>query len=153
MAGRGRSAAAVPPHPELEDRCTGGHVTTGNRLALVTGARSVAFWREHEEARRELVAAIVTDAGHDLEDAPRSLLLAAHSLAQATLIRDAAYLRLVESGGPVTSSGRTRRVFAVWCSALDRVERHLRLVGLKREPKPAPSLEEYLQQRAKAAEA
>jgi hypothetical protein len=30
---------------------------------------------------------------------------------------------------------------------MDRVERHLRLVGLRRVPKPTPSLAEYLSSR------
>ncbi len=134
----------VGPHPELGDRCAAGHVLKGNALALVVGARSAAFWNEHSKERWELREAIVSDAGHTSGNAPRALELAADGLAQAVLVRDSAFLRLVDSGGPVTSSGRTRRIFTVWCSAADRVERHLRLVGLKRQLKPAPTLAEVM---------
>ncbi len=134
----------VGPHPEFGERCAAGHVLKGNALALVVGARSAAFWAEHNRDRRELVAAVVEDAGATLGTASRALLLAADSLAQATLIRDSAYLRMVESGGPLTSSGRSRGAFTVWAAALDRVERHLRLVGLKRQLKPAKTLAEVM---------
>ena len=127
------------PHPEIGGRCAAGHMDQGNGLALVVGQHSAAFWREHIVARRELREAVIADAGHTEADAPRALAIAAESIAQATLVRDSAYLRLAEAGGPLTSSGRVRRAFAVWCQAVDRLERHLRLVGLRRVPKPAPS--------------
>jgi hypothetical protein len=128
----------------MGDRCAAGHVLKGNGLAVVTGSRSVAFWEEHSEERRELQRIIVEDLGHKLEDAPKALLVAADGLAQSMLVRDSAYLRLAAEGGPLTSAGRTRRVFSVWCAATDRVERHLRLIGLKREPRPASSPSEAL---------
>ena len=123
---------------------TTGRFVSGNRAAVVVGARSMAFWQEHEQARREITEAVLTDRGHSESDAPRALALAADGIAQATLIRDAAYGRLVEAGGPLTSSGRVRRAFTVWLNATDRLERHLRLVSLQRLPKPGPSLAEYL---------
>jgi hypothetical protein len=112
-----------------------GRFVPGNRSALITGARSRAFWEIHESTRREIVEAVISDAGHDLDDAPKALQIAAVGVAQAVLVRDSAFLRVVESGGPMTTSGRTRRSFNVWLAALDRLERHLRLVGLRREPK------------------
>src|SRR5207244_1798872 len=42
------------PHPEREDRCAAGHVVPGNRLAVVTGSRSAAFWTAHEHVRGEI---------------------------------------------------------------------------------------------------
>jgi hypothetical protein len=104
----------------------------GNSLALVVGAKSVAFWQAHEEARRTVREDIIADAGESSDTAPKALVLAADGVAQAMLLRDAAFTRVVEAGGPLTSSGRTRRAFAVWLSATDRLEKHLRLVGLKR---------------------
>jgi hypothetical protein len=124
------------PHPELDGRCAAGHVVRGNGLALLTGESSSQFWAEHAEAHRERADAVIADAGHTRTDAPRALTIAADSIAQATLIRDSAYLRLAESGGPLASSGRVRRAFAVWATAVDRVERHLRLVGLRRLSRP-----------------
>ena len=97
------------PHPEHPDRCAAGHVLTGNGLAVVAGHRSVAFWNEHERDRRALQRAVVEDAGQTLATAPQALLLAADGLAQAVLVRDSAFARVCEAGGPLTSAGRTRR--------------------------------------------
>jgi hypothetical protein len=121
------------------DRDSAGRFVPGNKAALVVGSRSVAFWSAQADARREIEAAVIADAGHAVEDAPKALQIAAATIAQAVLVKDAAFLRLVESGGPMTSAGRTRRAYAVWLSATDRVERQLRLVGLKRLPKPSAS--------------
>jgi hypothetical protein len=117
------------------DRDAGGRFRAGNRSAVVVGQHSRAFWNAHEAARRDIAADVVSDAGHSPADAPRALQLAADGIAQAALLRDSAFLRLVQSGGPMTSSGRTRRAFTVWQAASDRLERHLRLVGLRRVPK------------------
>jgi hypothetical protein len=116
------------------DRGAGGRFIAGNRAALVTGERSTQFWRAAEAARRESRDAIIRDAGHTSQDAPEALRVTAEGLAQAVLLRDSAFARVIESGGPLTSSGRTRRAFAVWTAAADRVERYARLVGVRRVP-------------------
>ena len=133
-----RCGASV--NPEHPDRCKGGHVLPGNTTAVVTGSRSAAFWAEHHQARRELAEAVIVDAGHQHADAPRTLEIAADGLAQAVLVRDAAYQHLVAAGGPMTSSGRTRRVFMVWLQSADRVDKGVRLVGLKKAPKKVETL-------------
>ena len=124
----------------------------GNLTAAVVGHRGAQFWVAHAESHREVRAAVILDSGHDPGDPPRALELAADGIAQAALVRDSAYARMVQAGGPLTSSGRTRRAFEVWVKAMDRLERHLRMVGLKREPKPAPSLADYLQRHQAEAE-
>jgi hypothetical protein len=129
------------------DRCANGHLLPGNSRALLVGATSVAFWREHAAARREIAAALASDLGHSVDDAPRALLTVLDSIAQAQLVRDAAYVRLVELGGPLSSAGKVRRAFEVWLAAVDRLERHLRLVGLERRAKPVPTLEQLLRER------
>jgi hypothetical protein len=121
-----------------------GRFAPGNGAALVVGARSLAFWVAADDARREIRDAVIADAGFAVEDAPRALIVAADGLAQAALLRDASFARVVESRGPLTSTGRTRRAFAVWQAAADRAERYMRLVGLRRQPKPAPTLAELL---------
>ena len=104
------------------DRDTAGRFVPGNKAALVVGARSVAFWKEHAAARREIRRAVLEDAGYAADaDAPRALHLLADGLAQAALVRDSAFLRMVEAGGPLTGSDRVRRVHGVWLSSLDRV--------------------------------
>src|SRR2546422_296730 len=116
----------------LTDRDPSGRFARGNRAAFVTGSRSAQFWTAHGAAIRDIVRDVIEDAGYTTDDAPRALRLAADGAAQAALLRDSAFVRVVESGGPMTASGRTRRAFAVWTTATDRLERHLRLVGLKR---------------------
>ena len=132
------------PHPDDPNRCEKGHMSRGNQAALVVGHRSVRFWQEHAAAQREIRDSIILDAGHEPTDAPRALVLAADGAAQASLIRDAAFVRIVEAGGPLTSKQKLRQAFKVWCAAHDRTEKHLRLVGLRREPRPAQTLAEVM---------
>jgi hypothetical protein len=119
-----------PRHPQV---CAKGHALPKNTRALASGQCSAAFWRAHDAARSEIASAIVADAGHSRDDAPRALTLAADAIAQATLVQQSAFLRMVESGGPLTTADRARRAFMVWLAATDRLERFVRLVGLKRQ--------------------
>jgi hypothetical protein len=114
------------------DRDAAGRFVAGNQAALVTGEHSEAFWNAQEGARRAIEAACLSDKGHTVEDAPKALLFAVESISQAVLIRDAAFRRVVESGGPLTSKDRQRAAFTVWQAAVDRLERHLRLLTLER---------------------
>jgi hypothetical protein len=140
-----RCRCGAARHQEHDDRCAKGHPWRGTAgPALVVGVSSVTFWREHAAARREIRAAIIADAGRTEADAPRALAIAAESIAQAVLIRDSAYLRLAEAGGPLAASGRVRRAFVAWSTAVDRLERHLRLVGLRSVPKRTPTLAEVM---------
>ncbi len=136
------------------DRCANGHNLKGQAgPALVTGEHGVTFWSAQEAVIQEIIARIVADAGHTPEDAPTALTMAAEGVAQAITVRDSAFRRLVESGGPLTSSGRTRRAFSVWTAALDRAERHLRLVGLESKPKRVQTLSDIMREHADAVAA
>lgn len=137
-----RPAACKCGRPIRTDtgRCTRGHVQRGNGLAVVSGSRSLAFWRDVAEAQAALVAAVVSDAGHTPDTAPRALLEAVSGLSQAVLVRDSAFARMAEEGGGLTSTGRGRRCLSAWVQAQAAVERHLRLIGLRREPKPIDPL-------------
>ena len=77
-----------------------------------------------------------------------AVMMSTFAVSASSGLRDSAYVRIVESGGPLTSNGRTRRAYGVWLSASDRVERHLRLISLEQVPKLASSLPQYLKQRA-----
>lgn len=114
------------------DRDGAGRFVAGNRASLIVGQRSVAFWEASRDALRQIRDDVVADAGFTVEDAPRALLLAAEGIAQQTLIRDSAFDRVTEAGGPLTTNDRTRRAHKAWESATDRLDRSLRLVGLKR---------------------
>lgn len=126
------------------DRDSHGRFTTGNRAAVVHGARSARFWNSASGALAALRRQVLSDLGHDANDAPAALSAAVDGLAQAVMLRDSAFARIAESGGPTTLRGRRRAAFRVWQEAADRVERHARLVGLRRQPKPLPSLQEAL---------
>jgi hypothetical protein len=80
-------------------------------------------------------------------EAPQALLDAIDGLVQAVLLRDSAFARIVESGGPATLQGRRRAAFNVWLLAAGRAENHLKLLGLERRSKRVPSPLEYWQQR------
>jgi hypothetical protein len=116
----------------------------------VTGANSLAFWRAQAEARQAIEDGVFADAGFSRTDAPEVLRHVASSVAQAVVVQQSAFARLVESGGPMTAAGKQRRAFVVWLQASDRVERFARLLGLRRVPRPTPSLAEYLAARARA---
>jgi hypothetical protein len=120
------------PNP-AGDRCLQGHPWRGTPgPALVVGSQSAVFWREHEGAVKRITDAVIRDAGYAEDDAPEALRIAATSLARAALIDESAYLRMVESGGPIAASGRTRRAFTVWLQAVDRIATLSRLLGLRR---------------------
>ena len=140
-------------HPDRADRCAAGHLITGNTASVVVGHRGADFWHQHDQLRREIRDSIITDAGHSQDDAPRGLALAADGIAQASILRDAAYSRLMTVGGPLTSHGRARRAFSVWLAAADRVERQLRLVSLRRAPKSVPSATDLIEEHDRHREA
>jgi hypothetical protein len=118
------------------ERCANGHLLPENTASLLVGERSVQFWAAAEDAHREIVTQALADAGHTPACAPRTLTITAEGLAQATLLRDSAYDRLKRLGGPLSSSNdRARRAFTVWESAAASVERHVKLLGLKRRQK------------------
>jgi hypothetical protein len=133
---KGTCSCGARRHATDPNRCARGHMFKGNVLALQDGARSGQFWNAVDSERRQLVAAIVEDAGYALADAPKSLHLAADSLAQACLLQHAAFLRLAEVGGPFAQTGRARQSFLVWSAATDKVIQFARLLGLRRHSKP-----------------
>lgn len=132
------------------DKVTG-RFARGNQANVLVGVHSAAFWAAAEGARRDIAIAVIQDAGFAADDAPKALQVAADGLAQATLIRDAAFLRVLENGGPLSNSDRARRSFTVWESACATTERHLRLVGLKRAAKPTDTIRDWAK-RAREAE-
>jgi hypothetical protein len=130
-----------------------GRFTRGNTAAMTHGARSTAFWNAVAAAQDAARAAILSDLGHDLDDAPHALLRAVDGLIQAVLIRDAAFTRIAELGGPTTLRGRHRAAFRVWAEAADRAERHMRLIGIRRVPRQIEDPLAEFERRAMAAAA
>jgi hypothetical protein len=134
-------AGAVEPFGAVgavSDRGPDGRFRQGNRAALVAGEHSAAFWADVEGVLTDRRRALLADCGHTLEDAPQALRGAVDGAVQAVLLRDAAFMRVAESGGPTTLRGRRRAAFKVWLEAGDRAERYLRLLGLERRARDLP---------------
>jgi hypothetical protein len=123
--------------PEAE-RDTRGRFQRHNTAAVTHGARSAAFWRAAQAQVDAIAGSIIRDAGHSDDDAPEALRLAAFATARAALTESGTWLRMVETGGPGTSSERTRATFTRWSAAAGNTRDWLRLIGLRRVPKPAP---------------
>jgi hypothetical protein len=148
-----RIAAVTPAAPFGStgvgaDRGPDGRFQRGNGAAVVVGAHSAAFWAAQESARRAFVTQVLADHGFAADDAPGALVAAAEGAAQAVLLRDAAFLRVAETGGPTSLRGRRRAAFNVWLDACDRFERLVRVLGVSRRSRPAPSVREYMAARA-----
>lgn len=126
------------------DRDRAGRFTRGNRAAVVTGSRSIKFWNAAEAQRDELTAGILADRGYRIDDAPVSLRLAAQGAAQAQIVRDAAFARMIEAGGPLSGSDRERGAHKIWAAASDRLLRHVQTIGYDRAEPKLPSISEYL---------
>jgi hypothetical protein len=111
---------------------TTGRFIRGNVAALVTGERSRQFWLAAERERRATRAALLRQRGYaSAQDAPPALVAVADGAAQALLVRDGCFNRLVESGGPTTTKDRHRAVLRAWEAASDRALKHLQAIGLE----------------------
>ena len=122
------------------DRDARGRFSCGNSAGVIHGTRSAAFWRAAQAQVDAIAQSIIRDAGYTADDAPEALRLAAHATARAALTESGCWLRMVETGGPGTSSERTRATFTRWTAAAGNTRDWLRLIGLRRVPKSAPSL-------------
>jgi hypothetical protein len=109
-----------------------GQFTKGNTARVVSAWRSVQFWEAAAGARTRLRDAAIVDRGFALADAPVTVQAVADGLAQAVLIRDGCFLRLLALDGPLTTSGRRRDVLTAWEGASDRALRHATALGLSR---------------------
>lgn len=132
--------------PKTDRDRTTGRFVRGNRAAVITGTRSARFWAAAEAQREQLTVGILRDHGFEnLAEAPVALRLAAQGAAQAEIIRDSAFARLVECGGPLSGSDRERGAHRVWAAACDRLLRHIQVLGLARRSRTLPSsLEAFL---------
>jgi hypothetical protein len=133
--------------PETDRDRTTGRFVRGNRAAVITGSRSVKFWQAAEVQREQLTLGILRDRGFaSLADAPVALRLAAQGAAQAQIVRDSAFARLVECGGPLSGSDRERGAHKIWAAACDRLLRHVQTLGYERVPPALPTLADYMAQ-------
>jgi hypothetical protein len=119
------------PGPTSGRNPVDGRFLPGNTAALVTGERSRQFWQAAESARRATRTALLAARGFTERDAPAALAAVADGAAQALLIRDATFSKLMEAGGPTTTHDRRRDVLKVWEAASDRALKHLMAIGLE----------------------
>ena len=126
-------------------RCDRGHVLAGNTAAVLTGEHSVQFWSGAEGARRQLRDAVLSDNGYTADEAPTTFVVVAEALAQAKQVGDSAFVRMQESGGPLSAAGRPRRAFQVWLQAVDRQLRCATTAGLGRHARPVRTALDWIE--------
>lgn len=129
----------------VSDRGPSGRFARGNTAAVVTGARSLQFWAAAEAHRQAIRAGILADKGFAREqDAPVALRLAADGAAQAQLVRDSAFARMIEDGGPLSGTGRERGPHKIFATNSDRVLRHVQAIGFDRVAQTTQTLEQVM---------
>lgn len=135
------------------DPSTGKFVRGTQAAATDSLERNSAFWTAVSDAKRELVAAASADLAVDAQSAITHQGLI-DAWAEARLLRAAMFARMAEQGGPVTGKGRARAMFKSYLAALDREVKLAQTLGLRRQPKPVQSIDDFLveSERAKATE-
>ncbi len=108
-------------------RCAKGHVLLGNQEAAITGEHGAQFWREHNEEIDASAGELARDAGYtSLSAAPLTFRIAAIGLARTSKVADLAYVKMIESGGPISESGRPRRAYSIWAETNRDLARDLK---------------------------
>lgn len=140
------SGASGAPTPVRDYRDRRGRFAPGNSCALKVGEHSAAFWAGAQAAQHEIMTAVLRDLGHgDEASAPAAVTAVVRNLAQGVLLRDAAFSKIVEQGGPQTEpTSRARAALRIWAESADKVLAAAKVIGLARVPKPAPSLRAVL---------
>lgn len=98
------------------------------------------------DAKAELVRRTRVSLGADDEDSaysePGLGLMDAH--AETGLLRRSMFEQIARTGGAVSGKGRVRSLVTVYLGLVDRELRLATALGLTRRPKPAPSLDDLL---------
>jgi len=119
------------------DRASG-RFLRGNTASVVSGERSRQFWQAAHQERVAKRLALLRQRGFSSEgDAPPALAAVCDGAAQAILVRDGTFNRLIESGGPTTTNDRPRAVLRAWEAASDRALKHLQAIGLETRERDA----------------
>ena len=135
-----------PAGPVVDRDPTTGRFTPGNRASIVSGRNSASFWRDVAAIQKQREAEVFSDLGFTHPDdaepgqqknpAPHVMLTVVRGLIQSELIRDSAFLRVVESGGVLSATDERRRnAYRVWREAAEETLSHARQVGLERRTK------------------
>lgn len=92
-------SCGAAPHATDPNRCARGHAIVGNQLPTVVGDHGIRFWEDHDVKQNAIVTELLRDIGYaNPAEAPLTIRITAHSLAQSYLVNAAAYQRMVESG-------------------------------------------------------
>lgn len=142
----------APANPKHKDRCRRGHPLKDNTLSLIHGARSRRVMHaglpEQAELRallQEKEAGLVADLGGaaNVGVAKRELT--------TRFVETSAILSFLGGNilkfGVLTTKGRQRAAVATYLQVLDRITRLALALGLERQAKQVPSIEDFLRQR------
>lgn len=126
------------------DRDASGRFTKHNAASVKTWRDSTMLKADLAPLKADLVARVYVDLGLTADEVPEVMRTCIDMWAEATILRQVAFTRLSQQGGPITNKGRTRALLATWQTAFDRELRVAERIGLERRAKPAQSLHDWL---------
>lgn len=118
-----------------------GQFLPGNIEAGRSLSRSEALWSALAPAKAALVGKLRADLALEQGGAAATLEGLVDAYAEARLLRSSLFARMADEGGPVTTKGKTRALFAAWLSAVDRETKLATVLGLERRQRPVDPLE------------
>lgn len=124
-----------PARDPVTKQFIGANVAAGTTLE-----RSPQFWSAVEPLKERLVAHVRTDLAVDAGSV-ETLLGLVDAYAEVRLFRTSMFLRLVDSGGPITAKGKTRALYRAYLDAVDRETKLAQVLGLARKSKPVDPLD------------
>jgi hypothetical protein len=144
------SCGATTQHTADPHRCARGHALPGNQLHRVHGAYS---FRDRGDASLppdlrisadDMAGRVIADKG-GIENCSTLLREYIQQTRNIRVVLDLLSRDMVENG-LFTQKKRVRNVFLRWLETLDRFDRFATKVGLDREARQVPSLQDYLRQ-------
>src|SRR5688572_24420613 len=121
------SCGATTTSAKSRNHCARGHLTPGNRASAVTGHHGKDFRDKHGAEIEAMADQFARDAGYSsLKAAPLGFQIAAIALSRTAKVGDLAYWRMLESGGPMSESGKPRRAYSIWADTNRDLARDLK---------------------------
>lgn len=108
-----------------------GRFAPSNTAAGKSLEHSAQLWTALAGAKRELRERVTVDRGGS--GLAETLTGTIDAYCEARLLRQSLFLRLSDSGGPISTKGRTRALFTAYLAALDRETRLAQVIGLTRQ--------------------
>lgn len=113
--------------------------------AAKTLARSEQYWSAVEPLKQALVERIKTDLAVDASSV-ETLLGLIDGYSEVRLFRKSMFLRLIDSGGPISTRGKTRGLYRAYLDALDREMKLAQILGLERRSKRIDLAKDFAEQ-------